>query len=206
MKLLKPVFFGVLFALSLGITEARPLSTSERATIDQFLKDRGLNRFGDPQGTFYVGGNPLFDEATGQVVDRHEYVLRKHPQCLDDHVGIMPVDRATRAVSGLALFQNDLDARRSPEKYLETLVNLEAENALLALSVREAIDARNYQAVEEILQVLAGMEPSRLQYFGSVLRDVRRMLQEPTIDEITVTEKVRKLLGEVTALENKMRI
>lgn len=205
MKLLRPVFFSVLFALSLGITEARSLSGSERATIDQYLQNRGLNRYGDPQGTFYTGGSPLFDEASGQVMDRHEFVLRKHPQILEDHVGLMPVDRTVKAAAGLALFQNDLDARRSSEKYLEALVNVEAENALLALSAREAIDAMNYQAVEDILNVLRGMDRSRLAYFSTVLRDVRRMLQLPTIDEIRMTEKVKKLIGEVDTLEIRIQ-
>jgi hypothetical protein len=47
--------------------------------LDQQLAARGLNEFGDPPGTMYAGGTPLFDEASGKRVDRKEYVLRKHP-------------------------------------------------------------------------------------------------------------------------------
>ncbi len=43
------------------------------------LAARGLNEFGDPPGTAYAGGTPLFDEKTGQRTDRAAHVFARHP-------------------------------------------------------------------------------------------------------------------------------
>ncbi|MGI5861708.1 MAG: hypothetical protein ACOX6T_06575 [Myxococcales bacterium] len=56
--------------------EAAPLE----ACVDRWLKERNLNQYGDPEGTMYAGGTPLFDEATGERTDRLEHVFSKHPQ------------------------------------------------------------------------------------------------------------------------------
>lgn len=37
------------------------------------------NRFGDPQDTMYLGGTPLFNEATGEVMSADVYILSKNP-------------------------------------------------------------------------------------------------------------------------------
>lgn len=47
--------------------------------IDRWLAQRDLNQFGDPTGTMYTGGTPLFDERTGHTTNRIDYLLRKHP-------------------------------------------------------------------------------------------------------------------------------
>ena len=47
--------------------------------VDGELTKRNLNEFGDPKGTAYAGGTPLFDEPTGKSTDRVEYVFKKHP-------------------------------------------------------------------------------------------------------------------------------
>lgn len=64
-------------------TAAKPVvvTASERRLIDLWLMARrdSVNEFGDATGTYYAGGTPLFDEATGQKVDRYEYIMRKHP-------------------------------------------------------------------------------------------------------------------------------
>lgn len=39
----------------------------------------GKNRFGDPQDTMYLGGTPLFDEATGQLKPADAYILSRNP-------------------------------------------------------------------------------------------------------------------------------
>lgn len=51
-----------------------------RRRIDRFIRERGLNEFGDRPDTVYAGGSPLFNEMTGRHVDRYEYVLRRHPE------------------------------------------------------------------------------------------------------------------------------
>ena len=48
--------------------------------IDAWIKAKGLNTFGDPPGTMYTGGTPLFNEMTGERKDRYDYILGKHPE------------------------------------------------------------------------------------------------------------------------------
>lgn len=60
------------------------ISDSLKTKIEQWIKAEGRNEYGDPPGTAYAGGNPLFDERTGRLRDRFEYILEKHPQLRDD--------------------------------------------------------------------------------------------------------------------------
>ena len=46
--------------------------------MDKWLTEKGLNRYGDPKGTMYKGGNPLFNESTGESRDRYEYVKMRY--------------------------------------------------------------------------------------------------------------------------------
>ena len=55
------------------------ISVSEKAKINQWISANQLNNYGDPAGTYYTGGTPLFDESTGQNIDRYQYILSKHP-------------------------------------------------------------------------------------------------------------------------------
>lgn len=48
--------------------------------IDRELSAKGLNAFGDPPGTMYAGGTPLFDEKTGRSIPREQYVFDRHPE------------------------------------------------------------------------------------------------------------------------------
>jgi hypothetical protein len=48
--------------------------------LDKVTTDAHLNAFGDPPGTVYAGGTPLFDEATGHSTPRLEYLRRRHPE------------------------------------------------------------------------------------------------------------------------------
>ncbi len=56
-----------------------PREVREENCLNAWLRQRGLNAFGDPQGQAYTGGTPLFDERTGARLDRREYVYRRHP-------------------------------------------------------------------------------------------------------------------------------
>lgn len=51
-----------------------------RARIDRWIAEHDLNEYGDPEGTTYPGGTPLFDENTGESCERYEYILEKHPE------------------------------------------------------------------------------------------------------------------------------
>lgn len=55
------------------------IPSSEKQKIDAWIASNNLNEFGDPQGTVYAGGTPLFDESTGKTIDKYEYILQKHP-------------------------------------------------------------------------------------------------------------------------------
>ncbi|ADO72305.1 hypothetical protein [Stigmatella aurantiaca] len=65
-------------------SEPAALSEAERqakeACLDQWLKARKLDPYGNDEGTMYMGGTPLFNEATGETKDRLEYVYQKQPE------------------------------------------------------------------------------------------------------------------------------
>ena len=56
------------------------LSDAVKKRIERWISESGRNQFGDPQGTVYAGGNPLFDERRARPLDRHEYILGRHPE------------------------------------------------------------------------------------------------------------------------------
>jgi hypothetical protein len=47
--------------------------------VDRWLASQKLDRYGSKQGTMYTGGTPLFDERTGETVDRLLYVYKRQP-------------------------------------------------------------------------------------------------------------------------------
>jgi hypothetical protein len=47
--------------------------------VDGWLKTKKLDEYGNPEGTMYAGGSPLFNEATGESKDRLEYVFSRQP-------------------------------------------------------------------------------------------------------------------------------
>jgi len=56
-----------------------PPTAPAGSCLDQQLAAKGLNPFGDPEGTMYPGGTPLFDEKTGRSTPREQYVFTRHP-------------------------------------------------------------------------------------------------------------------------------
>ena len=71
-------------------TELEPIPAADAATsrsaltvegcVDAWLEQHHLDRYGNPEGTMYAGGTPLFDERTGQRRDRLSYVFSKQPE------------------------------------------------------------------------------------------------------------------------------
>ena len=57
-----------------------PIDDTTKRRIEEWIRERGLNEFGDRPGTMYAGGTPLFDELTGRTRDRYEYILKRHPE------------------------------------------------------------------------------------------------------------------------------
>ena len=51
----------------------------ELVKADIWLMEKGLNTYGDAKDTMYIGGTPLFNEMTGILIDRLEYLLEKFP-------------------------------------------------------------------------------------------------------------------------------
>jgi hypothetical protein len=58
--------------------ELAKLDQARRERIEKWLRDRRLNRFGDPEGSLYASGTPLF-APDGQAMERFDYLLRKFP-------------------------------------------------------------------------------------------------------------------------------
>lgn len=55
------------------------ISAKEKEQINNWIKENDLNQYGDPKGTIYAGGSPLFNEFTGENLDLYQYILEKHP-------------------------------------------------------------------------------------------------------------------------------
>lgn len=55
------------------------IAANIRQKIDEWLAGESVNEFGDEVGTWYIGGNPLFDGNTGMALSIYEYVARQHP-------------------------------------------------------------------------------------------------------------------------------
>ncbi|MDP2586421.1 MAG: hypothetical protein Q8P32_01480 [Candidatus Komeilibacteria bacterium] len=58
------------------------LTDTGKAKIDQWLAKKDLNQYGDQKETAYTGGTPLFNEATGQTIERYAYLLKKFPDLI----------------------------------------------------------------------------------------------------------------------------
>jgi hypothetical protein len=48
--------------------------------VDGWLKNQKLDPYGNPEGTMYAGGTPLFNESTGEMTDRLRYVFERKPE------------------------------------------------------------------------------------------------------------------------------
>lgn len=75
-----------------GATPLRPLlpesanwrqagfpSQAEYNNYLHWVQENDLNRYGDPKDTAYLGGTPLFNEATGQSTPLFQYAAGRHP-------------------------------------------------------------------------------------------------------------------------------
>ena len=56
------------------------LTPEQKAQIDAKIAHEGLNEYGDPKDTVYMGGSPLFNEMTGHQVELYTYILQNHPE------------------------------------------------------------------------------------------------------------------------------
>lgn len=58
--------------------EEGEISLKEKQQIEVWIIENNLNPYGDPKDTFYIGGTPLFNERTGQSIDKYQYILEIH--------------------------------------------------------------------------------------------------------------------------------
>jgi len=54
------------------------ISFEEQQLIEEWIFRNNLNQYGDIKDMVYMGGTPLFNERTGQSIDRYEYILKRH--------------------------------------------------------------------------------------------------------------------------------
>lgn len=68
-------------AFEIILNDDNVTSTSDEESllkiIDSWLHENNLNSYGDPIGTVYMGGTPLFDMTTGTSVSRFSYLMEK---------------------------------------------------------------------------------------------------------------------------------
>ena len=67
--------------------DIKEITSRQKKKIDKWLEDNNLNRYGDAEDTMYMGGTPLFDEITGEAIERLEYLLDKHPDLVNSALG-----------------------------------------------------------------------------------------------------------------------
>lgn len=60
-------------------TPINRISDQEKSQIDIWVKKNDLNQYGDPKDTVYTGGTPLFNEGTGENLDKYDYISAVHP-------------------------------------------------------------------------------------------------------------------------------
>ena len=54
------------------------ISQLEKDRIDHWIYKQDLNPYGESQETVYNSGTPLFNETTGQKMDRYLYIWQHH--------------------------------------------------------------------------------------------------------------------------------
>lgn len=68
------LLIGVIF-LNQGEKMENGISLNEKELIEVWISENDLNQYGDPKDTVYIGGTPLFNETTGQSIDKYQYIL-----------------------------------------------------------------------------------------------------------------------------------
>jgi hypothetical protein len=66
------------------IATSTELTEEQKRKIDDWLDEKGLNRYGDDKNAMYKGGTPLFDESTGKAIDRYDYIISRYPNLLEE--------------------------------------------------------------------------------------------------------------------------
>ncbi len=212
MNLLKSfaVLFLVLSFVILGSQAAHsaPMTDAQRVHIDRFLQNNDLNEFGDPDGTVYLGSNPLFNEETGELTDRYEYLVQKFPGIFVNFVQTLPFDGVIDALGEVQVsamqFTNDFDSTRLEDRFIDSVLAAEAEAQQLLDRVRSALNAGDFVAVEKMLEDMTVLNSEQLTQFGGVLKDLRRMLNGEFLTDMETQALILSLLEKVDTLEMRL--
>ena len=94
--------------------------------IDTWLRTHELNNYGDPEGSMYTGGNPLFDEQTGESIGRLNYLLEKFP---DKPWMVGEQDHDDSAESYIPSEKEESDADKIGPEIYEELSEVKEEKA-----------------------------------------------------------------------------
>ena len=186
---------------------ALELSSSQMAYIDNWLVDNELNEYGDPKGTTYMGGSPLFDEQSGEMVNRYEYVIRNHPELLDQIQNISKkktlAELETEYEMACKDYQLELNKEAPDKEKLEKLqgrikelhARLEKMYALMAAPERNfmpaifseeisaALDSSDYGRVCELVYNLKELGPDAVKYEAEHLFSLNQQLRFRLINE-----------------------
>lgn len=63
-----------------GSNFVKNLSEADKQAVEDWLAKNQLNQYGDPKDTMYTGGTPLFNEQSGQIENRYDYLFKKFPE------------------------------------------------------------------------------------------------------------------------------
>jgi hypothetical protein len=66
-----------------GSLTSQDLTEEQKEEIDKWLKENNYNRYGDTAGAIYPGGTPLYNEETGESINRYDHILKKFPNILE---------------------------------------------------------------------------------------------------------------------------
>ncbi len=73
-------FSSFLILLEADTPIAKTVVRVEHDRINRWLKEQGLNTYGDEAGMVYENKTPLWDEGEGESIDRYAYLVRKFPK------------------------------------------------------------------------------------------------------------------------------
>ena len=59
------------------------LTSDGKEQIDAWLAESNLNQYGDQADAVYAGGTPLFNESTGETINRYAHLLKKFPELVE---------------------------------------------------------------------------------------------------------------------------
>ncbi len=223
MRLINTVALVLGFFVFANFASAIELTDNQMAYIDTWLTDNGFNQYGDPKGTTYMGGSPLFDEHSGAMVDRYEYVLRNHPQLLDQIQNLSGrktlVELETEYEMACKDYQLELNSEAPDKAKLEALqakirtlrARIEKLHALMGTAERNfmpaifseeisaALDSCDYGRVCELVHNLKELGPDAMKYEAEHLFSLNRQLRFRLVNESG--DKVSEVRQALTLLE-----